>query len=80
MASLVATPRIWRHEHRLTGPDGRKYWMEWADTPIFDADGRLVEFQSVGLDISDRKETELDRKSTRLNSSHTDISRMPSSA
>ena len=28
----------------------------------------------------DLEETELDRKSTRLNSSHTDISRMPSSA
>ena len=36
---------------------------------------------NAGSDTLDRPEEEyLDRKSTRLNSSHTDISRMPSSA
>ena len=32
------------------------------------------------MDVLDHAEDERDRKSTRLNSSHTDISRMPSSA
>ena len=31
-------------------------------------------------ELSDTQKANLDRKSTRLNSSHTDISRMPSSA
>ena len=34
----------------------------------------------TGLEIESRTMEDLDRKSTRLNSSHTDISRMPSSA
>ena len=34
----------------------------------------------IQLGAADSKSTRKDRKSTRLNSSHTDISRMPSSA
>ena len=37
---------------------------------------KIGEISDFGIDI----EQDLDRKSTRLNSSHTDISRMPSSA
>ena len=44
-------------------------------------DGRMRDVLSVRQgDISKVYPSMLDRKSTRLNSSHTDISRMPSSA
>lgn len=35
-------------------PDGVSRWLAWNDHGIFDSDGRLVEVQSVGRDISDR--------------------------
>ncbi|RUU29495.1 PAS domain-containing sensor histidine kinase [Mesorhizobium sp. M6A.T.Ce.TU.016.01.1.1] len=35
-------------------PDGVRRWLAWNDHGIFDSDGRLVEVQSVGRDISDR--------------------------
>ena len=54
------------------------------------ADGRAIHYYDLGeknRSAVDQRESEtrpkvgeLDRKSTRLNSSHTDISRMPSSA
>ena len=42
--------------------------------------GREMSHTELGRKILDRLVEDLDRKSTRLNSSHTDISRMPSSA
>jgi signal transduction histidine kinase len=33
--------------------------MRWSDCPIIDGRGNLLEFQSVGMDITDRKEAEL---------------------
>ena len=43
---------------------------------VANASGNVATFTNTGLIIAG----DLDRKSTRLNSSHTDISRMPSSA
>ena len=40
-------------------------------------DKEVADFQR---ELQDKRENELDRKSTRLNSSHTTVSRMPSSA
>ncbi len=36
-------------------PSGQIHWQEWVDRGIFDKTGRLVELQSVGRDITDRK-------------------------
>ena len=46
------------------------------DVVLIDASGRDSQSLRTALTVADK----LDRKSTRLNSSHTDISRMPSSA
>ena len=46
-------------------------------------DNIAIQIRPIGADLNvarGRKMDEADRKSTRLNSSHTDISRMPSSA
>jgi PAS domain S-box-containing protein len=45
-------------EHRVLTPDGLVHWQEWIDRGIFDEDGLLVEIQSVGRDISERRRAE----------------------
>lgn len=40
-------------------PGGIHTWEEWTDTGVFDADGRLIELQAVGRDITGRKRAEL---------------------
>jgi len=32
--------------------------MQWSDQGIFDEHGKLVEFQSVGRDVTERKEAQ----------------------
>lgn len=49
-------------EHRVIMPDGSIRWHWWNDHAIFDTNGRIVEFQSVGKDITDRKLVEEDLK------------------
>jgi PAS domain S-box-containing protein len=45
-------------EHRIIMPDGDTRWQEWIDRGIFDQDGNLLEIQSVGRDITERKKIE----------------------
>ncbi len=45
-------------EHRIIMPDGQVRWQQWSDRAIFDNKGRLLEYQSVGRDITDRKNAE----------------------
>jgi len=44
--------------HESILPDGSTQWQEWSDRGFFDAQGRLVELQSVGRDITERKRAE----------------------
>ena len=46
------------YEHRVILPDGSLRWQQWTDRAIYDAQGRLIEFASVGRDITDRKRAE----------------------
>jgi PAS domain S-box-containing protein len=45
-------------EHRILMPDGSVRWQRWSDRAIFDASGKLIEYQSVGRDITERKRAE----------------------
>lgn len=45
-------------EHRFRAGNGRMHWMQFVNRGFFDAAGRLVEIQSVGRDISERKQAE----------------------
>src|SRR6185369_10027597 len=55
------TGRPFQYEHPITMANGTLRWFEWTDTPILDANGEVVRFQSVGRDIDIRKRTEADR-------------------
>ena len=45
-------------EHRIIMPDGTVRWQRWSVRAIFDASGAVTEYQSVGRDITDKKEAE----------------------
>ncbi len=40
-------------EHRVVRPDGTTGWNQWTDTAIFNDNGELLEFQSVGRDVTE---------------------------
>jgi PAS domain S-box-containing protein len=48
-------------ELRARHPDDSIHWEHWTDTGIFDSEGRLIEVQCVGREITDRKLAEAAR-------------------
>ena len=58
LASITPESPVASSEHQVSGPEGEVRWMEWADRGFFDDQGRVVEFQSVGHDITARKRAE----------------------
>jgi len=46
--------------HRVIKPDGSNGWHEWAEQVVRDEAGKVVEIQSVGRDITERKQAEED--------------------
>jgi len=45
-------------EHRIRMPGGAIRWQQWSEQAIFGPDGTLVEYQSVGRDITNLKNAE----------------------
>lgn len=58
LASLGPNNRIIRCEHRGILPNGQIRWQQWTNQAIYDADNNLLELQSVGQDITERKQVE----------------------
>ena len=51
-------------EHQLVGSDGEPRWIIWSSRAIYRDEEGLIEYQSVGQDVTDRKRAELElRKS-----------------
>jgi len=44
--------------HRIILSDGSIHWQRWSDRAIFDKNGKIVEYQSVGRDITEQKQVE----------------------
>lgn len=53
----VANPVV-VHEHRVRRPDGSVAWHRWTDRAIYGEQQELVEYQSVGRDVTALKEAE----------------------
>ena len=46
------------YEHQVISPVGDLRWQQWTDRAILDDSGNVKEYQSVGLDVTDRKGSE----------------------
>jgi PAS domain S-box-containing protein len=55
MASLGPERPIAACEHRVVRGDGQVRWQRWIDRALFDEAGNMVEFQSVGRDVTERR-------------------------
>ncbi len=58
LAELTPENPVGFIEHRIIMPSGEVRWQRWSDRAIFDKDGHVVEYQSVGKDITERKKAE----------------------
>ncbi|MBN1848427.1 MAG: PAS domain S-box protein [Deltaproteobacteria bacterium] len=55
LASLGRQNPMKTIEHKVDGPNGVICWQEWTDRAVFDDHGQIIEYQSVGRDISEKK-------------------------
>ncbi|MGD8442050.1 MAG: PAS domain S-box protein [Desulfobacterales bacterium] len=46
------------HEHRVIAPNDEIRWQSWTNRALFDDQGRTVGYQSIGTDITERKQVE----------------------
>jgi len=60
LRSFTAKAPVTTYEHQVALPDGSVGWQSWTDRAVFDAAGNLTAFQSVGSDITARKEAEIE--------------------
>ena len=44
--------------HRILLADGQVRWQRWSDRAIFDENGTIIEYQSVGRDVTEQKLSE----------------------
>lgn len=58
LAALTPSNPVVMIENRVYSATGQLHWMQFSNRGLFDAEGNLVEIQSVGRDITDRKNTE----------------------
>jgi PAS domain S-box-containing protein len=58
LAAITPEHPVASVENQVTGPGGEARWIEWTERGSFDEGGRIVEFQVVGHDITDRKRAE----------------------
>jgi PAS domain S-box-containing protein len=53
----VDNPAI-SYEHQVILPGGEIRWQRWTDHALFDKNGNLYQYQSVGIDITESKQKE----------------------
>ena len=59
LAGLTPRKRTVTYEHRVLDRQGRLGWQHWTTQAFFDRRGRLIEYQAVGRDITERKKVDL---------------------
>lgn len=58
LRKVAATGKPMTTEHIVRDDNGEINWHQWTDIPIYDDQGNLLEFQGVGLDVSNRVRVE----------------------
>jgi len=64
LQSLTKSSSTQSLEYRVFAPDGTTRWQRWTNRALFDEEGNVVAYQSVGEDVNERKEAE--KESERL--------------
>jgi PAS domain S-box-containing protein len=65
LACVTVDQPVVTHDHRVVMPDGRTFWEHWTHRALFNPAGELVEYQSVGIDATDRRRR--DKQAQELN-------------
>jgi PAS domain S-box-containing protein len=60
--SLTQEKPFIMYEVHETNSRGEKRWVQWTDRLIFNDDAMEVEYQSIGMDITERKLAEIERE------------------
>lgn len=55
---LLQEPHLMEYEHEMLLPNGETRWQAWINYAICDEEGKLLEFQAVGRDVTERKRQE----------------------
>jgi PAS domain S-box-containing protein len=61
-ASLHKDNPVDSYEHRVIAPNGQIRWQRWTNHVVFDEQEQIVEFQSVGNDVTERRQAEMEVK------------------
>ena len=56
LAAISPERAVVSHEHRVTLPDGTMHWQHWTNRAILDDQGRVVEVQAIGRDVTAMRE------------------------
>ncbi len=64
--ALTPNHPILTQKYTVLKPNGEISWQQWTNRAIFDATGRIIEFQAVGQDISDRVRIEAEREAAEV--------------
>ena len=65
ISTLTAESPTQSHEHQVIAPGGDIRWQRWSNRGLFDDRGQIVVYQSIGEDITERKQTEEELKKYR---------------
>lgn len=57
--AITADNPISTASHEVILADGSSAWQEWTDRGFFDDDGKIIEYQSVGRDITEKTLAEI---------------------
>jgi len=58
LATMTVDSPNQSHEHQVVGAEGEIRWTSWINRALFDALGKPLVYQSIGEDITDRKQAE----------------------
>jgi len=61
---VAENPRVVTYEHAVRAAGGEERSYQWIDCPIYDPAGDLLEFQSVGRDVTDLRCAEQARQAS----------------
>jgi len=58
IASLTVEEPTLTHEHQVIASDGSVCWQQWTNRGLFDDKDRACAYQSIGYDVTERKQAE----------------------